>query len=98
MTYPLRIRVRIDKCNELQETLDFACLDYGSEFYQGLLDEWTDYMQSIMGECHVVKHNEIVDKWLNIQSRLPDVSDEEFDMFCMLGDLLARMREGRISE
>ena len=91
MGIPYRTTVRINKCNELQADLELACLDYGGQFYQETLEEWAETLKSIKYNHNKVP--EIQTRWIDTQLKLPNVDDAEFDRFCMLGDLLARLKE-----
>ena len=95
MGVPYRAQVRINKCNELQADLEIACMDYGGQFYLETLEEWTETLKSInrSWEYHQRKLPETQRRWIDTELRLPNVSDDDFDRFCMLGDLLARLKE-----
>jgi len=67
---------------EIVETLRIA-RKYGQEFYEELLEDYpkqVNFWEELLEVQE--KHNEI-------EACLPNVSDEEFEEFVFLGDLLA---------
>jgi len=95
MQLPYRQVVRIKKCEELQFDLEQACLDYGGQFYQETLDEWYGNAAYLRGtewaQGRVLKFQE---SRREVESRLPNIDDSEFDRYCLVNDLLARLLEG----
>ena len=94
MQLPYRTIVRIKKCEDLQSDLGQACLDYGGQFYQETLSDWENNVMSLKGTDWFHENlSGIHVRRFELESKLPNVSDSEFDRYCLFNDLLARLLE-----
>lgn len=79
------------KSGELEETLRQA-LPISQEFYEELLDDYSIYVWAlnVIGDNYPLeKAIEVQEKYSEIESRMPNITEEEFDEYTFLSDQLA---------
>jgi len=86
---------QISKAEELKETCRQAH-KYSQEFYEELLKEYAIYVLALRSTGDSYPWEEILelqDKQVEINQRLPNVTDEEFNEYIFNNDLLGILLE-----